>query len=98
MRETMASQRPHGGRRGSYRARPLGEGIGRRFGYDRVSAAREEFITSCVPDSLVQKRPLGKIVWPHNVDSDGWRGFRSTPADLTRLLPGIAPEEIANAI
>ncbi|WP_273491123.1 DUF4011 domain-containing protein [Gordonia otitidis] len=76
----------------------LAKDIGRRFGYDRVSAARKEFITSCVPDSLVRKGPLGKFVWPHDVDIDGWRGFRSTPADLTRLLPDIAPEEIANAM
>lgn len=51
-----------------------------------------------MPDSLVRKGPLGKFVWPHDVDIDGWRGFRSTPADLTRFLPDIAPEEIANAM
>lgn len=76
----------------------LAKVIGRRFGYARVSAARKEFIIARVPKSLIKSDRLSDFVWPHGIDIGSWRGFRSTPTGLVRLLPDIAPEEIANAM
>ncbi|WP_067804336.1 DUF4011 domain-containing protein [Nocardia beijingensis] len=76
----------------------LARGLGKRFGYDRVSATRKYFITNCVPAELVHKSPLGTFVWPRQIDRMAWRGYRTTPADGGRPLSDIAPEEIINAM
>ncbi|MGZ9884001.1 DUF3320 domain-containing protein [Rhodococcus ruber] len=72
--------------------------VARRFGFERVGAARKEFVGECVPADLVHSTPLGKFVWPPQLDRASWRGFRTTPDDVIRSLNEIAPEEILNAM
>ena len=69
----------------------LARDIGHRFGFDRVSSNRKEFITSCVPSELIRSTELGDFVWPRELDQETWRGFRTTPEDMTRALAEIAP-------
>ncbi|UOT04493.1 DUF4011 domain-containing protein [Rhodococcus opacus] len=76
----------------------LARDVARRFGFDRVSAARKDFVISCVPAELIHTDPLGSFVWPRQIDSITWRGYRTTPDDVTRPLNDIAPEEILNAM
>lgn len=76
----------------------LARNIGVRFGFGRVTASRAEVITSVVPPELVHSSELGDFVWPAQLDPSTWRGYRSKPADHTRALPDIAPEEIVNAM
>lgn len=63
-----------------------------------MSAARKDFVISCVPAELIHTDPLGSFVWPRQIDSITWRGYRTTPDDVTRPLNDIAPEEILNAM
>jgi len=72
--------------------------IARRFGFDRVSAARKEFVSDCVPGELIHSGPLGTFVWPHQIDRATWTGYRATPDDVARPLSEVAPEEIVNAM
>ena len=72
--------------------------VARRFGFERVAAARKEFVEQCVPSELIHSSPLGKFVWPPQIDRATWSGFRTTPDDVTRSLTDIAPEEILNAM
>ncbi|MEU1950833.1 DUF4011 domain-containing protein [Nocardia rhamnosiphila] len=76
----------------------LARDVGRRFGFDRVSAARKDFIADCVPVELIHRGPLGIFVWPHQIDPGTWHGYRTTPEGLARPLNDIAPEEIVNAM
>lgn len=76
----------------------LARDVARRFGFDRVSAARKDFVIQCVPDELTHTAPLGTFVWPRQIDRETWRGYRTTPGDITRPLGDIAPEEIVNAM
>ncbi|WP_305094533.1 DUF4011 domain-containing protein [Prescottella sp. R16] len=76
----------------------LARDVGRRFGFDRVSATRKGFITDCVPAELVHATALGSFVWPRELDRVEWRGYRTTPEGVTRSLGDIAPEEIVNAM
>ncbi|MAU84673.1 MAG: DNA/RNA helicase [Gordonia sp.] len=76
----------------------LARRVGHRFGYDRLRANRKEFILSCVPKALVRSGELGAFAWPDSVDPSTWRGFRSTPEDMSRALSDIAREEIVNAM
>ena len=76
----------------------LARSIGRRFGFDRVAAGRQQFILEHVPAELVHSSALGTFVWPRHLDLQTWRGFRTTPDDVDRLLPEVAPEEIINAM
>lgn len=75
----------------------LARNIGVRFGFGRVTVGRSELIIGVVPKELRRSNDLG-FVWPDQLDPDTWRGYRSTPADLTRALTDIAPEEIVNAM
>ncbi|MFF0242222.1 DUF4011 domain-containing protein [Rhodococcus pyridinivorans] len=72
--------------------------VAKRFGFERVKAARKEFVGECVPPELIHATPLGSFVWPRQLDRTTWRGFRTTPDDVTRSLNEIAPEEIVNAM
>lgn len=76
----------------------LARDVGRRFGFDRVSAARKSFVIECVPAELVHATPLGSFVWPREIDRADWRGYRTTPDGVTRSLGDIAPEELVNAM
>ncbi|MBP1159800.1 hypothetical protein JOE46_001959 [Rhodococcus sp. PvR099] len=76
----------------------LARDVGRRFGFDRVSASRKGFVIDCVPAELIQATPLGNFVWPRELDCAEWGGYRSTPDNVTRSLSDIAPEEIVNAM
>ena len=76
----------------------LARDVARRFGFDRVSAARKEFVVDCVPTELMSTTPLGTFVWPRQINKADWRGFRKTPDDVTRPVSDIAPEEILNAM
>lgn len=76
----------------------LARDVGRRFGFNRVAAARKDFVIDSVPPELIHRSPLGDFVWPRQIDRTAWRGYRSTPVDLTRSLGDIAPEEIINAM
>ncbi|NKS42692.1 DUF3320 domain-containing protein [Rhodococcus hoagii] len=76
----------------------LARDVGRRFGFDRVSASRKSFVIECVPAELVHVSPLGSFVWPREIDRAEWRGYRTTPDGVTRSLNDIAPEEIINAM
>ncbi|NKW37113.1 hypothetical protein GS935_09110 [Rhodococcus hoagii] len=59
----------------------LARDVGRRFGFDRVSASRKSFVIECVPAELVHASPLGSFVWrvrstvPNGADTDHarWR-------------------------
>ncbi|WP_418345541.1 DUF3320 domain-containing protein [Rhodococcus pyridinivorans] len=62
----------------------LARDVARRFGFDRVSAARREFVVDCVPTELISTTPLGTFVWPRQINKADWRGFRTTPDDVTR--------------
>jgi hypothetical protein len=83
---------------GPIAAARLARSIGRRFGFDRVAAGRQEFILQAVPAELVRRSELGEFVWPSDVDPDTWRGYRTTPEDVERPLSDVAPEEIINAM
>ncbi len=72
--------------------------VAKRFGFDRVSAARKEFVIACVPAELIHTALLGTFVWPHQIDHATWNGYRTTPEEATRSLSDIAPEEIINAM
>ena len=72
--------------------------IGTRFGFDRLRAARKELIERCIPGELLRSGLGGDFVWPAGLDSESWRGFRITQTGITRPLPEISPEEIANAM
>ncbi|MBO0853142.1 MAG: DUF4011 domain-containing protein [Nocardia sp.] len=76
----------------------LAKAIGKRFGFDRVSASRKAFVVDCVPTELIHTGPLGTFVWPHQIDRATWNGFRTTPDEVSRPLGEIAPEEIVNAM
>ncbi|WP_370852721.1 DUF3320 domain-containing protein [Rhodococcus sp. 1139] len=76
----------------------LARDVGRRFGLDRVSAGKRETIVRCIPAELIKKSGLGDFVWPKELNPIGWRGYRTTPAEITRSLMDIAPEEIVNAM
>ncbi|RVW08232.1 DUF3320 domain-containing protein [Prescottella agglutinans] len=76
----------------------LARDVGRRFGFDRVPAARKSFVIECVPAELVHATPLGSFVWPREIDRAEWRGYRTTPESVTRSLGDIASEEIVNAM
>ncbi|WP_328811374.1 DUF3320 domain-containing protein [Rhodococcus sp. NBC_00294] len=71
--------------------------IGGRFGFDRLKAARKDSIERCVPQELIRTSKGGTFVWPADLDGMTWRGFRTTPSDVTRPLSEISLEEIANA-
>lgn len=76
----------------------LARSVGRRFGFERVTAGRQAFILQALPEERVRRSELGDFAWPPDRDPATWRGFRSTPADLDRPLADIAPEEIVNAM
>lgn len=76
----------------------LARTIARRFGFDRVPGARQRFILDLVPPDLVHPSDLGDFVWPTQLNRTTWRGYRTTPPDLSRPLTDIAPEEIINAM
>lgn len=76
----------------------LARDVARRFGFDRVSAARRDFVIDCVPTELISTTTLGAFVWPRQLDKTTWRGFRTTPGNVIRPLSDIAPEEILNAM
>jgi len=76
----------------------LAREIGHRFGYDRVSAGRKDFIIRCVPNELIRSSDLGDFVWPRQIEQQAWRGFRNPREEMTRPLAEVAPEEIANAM
>ncbi len=76
----------------------LARQIAARFGFDRVPAARSEFILSLVPPSQIRTTDLGSFVWPTQVSPDSWRGHRATPEGVKRPLGEVAPEEIINAM
>ncbi|MFD4402354.1 DUF4011 domain-containing protein [Nocardia sp. NPDC058499] len=76
----------------------LARDVGRRFGFDRVAAARKDFVAECVPAELLRRGPMGVFVWPHQVNPETWKGYRTTPEGLVRPLNDIAPEEIVNAM
>ncbi|MFI6756085.1 AAA domain-containing protein [Rhodococcus coprophilus] len=76
----------------------LARDIARRFGFDRVSAARRDYVIDCVPGELISTTSLGSFVWPRQLDQGNWRGFRATPDHVARPLSDIAPEEILNAM
>lgn len=77
----------------------LARNVARRFGFDRVAAARRDFVLQSVPDELIERSDeLGSFVWPKGLDRATWRGFRKTPSDLNRPLTDVAPEEIINAM
>lgn len=75
----------------------LARDVCRRFGLDRVSAGKREMVVRCIPAELIKKSELGDFVWPKELNPIGWRGYRTTPAEITRSLMDIAPEEIVNA-
>jgi hypothetical protein len=72
--------------------------VGRRFGFDRVAAARQSFILEAVPADRVRSSSLGDFVWPTSLDPIEWRGYRTTPEGIDRPLTDVAPEEIVNAM
>ncbi|WP_084525968.1 DUF4011 domain-containing protein [Nocardia vaccinii] len=72
--------------------------VAKRFGFDRVSAARKDFVIECVPTELIHSDPMGAFVWPHQLDRMTWNGYRTTPDEVSRPLGEIAPEEIVNAM
>jgi hypothetical protein len=76
----------------------LARSIGRRFGFDRVTSGRQRFILEAVPAELVKRTTLGEFVWPTGLDNETWRGYRATPAAISRPLTDIAPEELINAM
>ncbi|MCC8929023.1 MULTISPECIES: DUF3320 domain-containing protein [Nocardiaceae] len=77
----------------------LARNVARRFGFDRVAAARRDFVLQSVPEELIERsEALGDFVWPKELDRGTWRGFRRTPSDLARPLSDVAPEEIINAM
>ncbi|WP_229719161.1 DUF4011 domain-containing protein [Nocardia jinanensis] len=76
----------------------LARDVGRRFGFDRVAAARKDFVAECVPAELISRGHLGVFVWPHQIAPGMWKGYRATPEGLVRPLNDIAPEEIVNAM
>lgn len=76
----------------------LARDIGRRFGLNRVRAKPRGFITECVPSELVHRSELGTFVWPRELDSHQWRGYRSILPGADRQIADIAPEEIINAM
>ena len=76
----------------------LARDVARRFGFDRVSAARRDFVIDCVPIELIATTSLGSFVWPRQIDRANWRGFRTTPDEVNRPVSDIAPEEILNAM
>ncbi|GAA3709708.1 DUF4011 domain-containing protein [Gordonia hankookensis] len=76
----------------------LARRVGHRFGYERLRANRKEFIISCVPKTLVRTDDLGSFAWPDALDPNSWRGYRSTPEDMSRALSDVAAEEVVNAM
>ncbi|OZF48319.1 DNA/RNA helicase [Rhodococcus sp. 14-2470-1b] len=77
----------------------LARNVARRFGFDRVAAARRDFVLQSVPEALIERsEELGSFVWPKELDRATWRGFRKTSSDLNRPLTDVAPEEIINAM
>ncbi len=72
--------------------------VAKRFGFDRVSAARKDFVIECVPAELIHSDSMGAFVWPHQIDRVTWNGYRTTPDEVSRPLGEIAPEEIVNAM
>lgn len=76
----------------------LARSIARRFGFDRVPGIRQRFILDLVPPDLVRSSEQGDFVWPTQLNPTTWRGYRTTPPDLSRPLTHIAPEEIVNAM
>ncbi|WP_414641202.1 DUF4011 domain-containing protein [Baekduia sp.] len=76
----------------------LARSIGRRFGFDRVAAARQRFILEALPTERVRSSELGEFAWPADLDPDAWRGYRTTPEEIDRPLSDLAPEEIINAM
>lgn len=76
----------------------LARSIGRRYGFDRVAAARQRFILEAVPADRVRTTELGEFVWPTGLDPESWRGYRATPPDVERPLTDVCPEEIINAM
>lgn len=85
-------------REGPIESNRLAREIAKRFGFDRVPAARAEFILSVVPEGLTHTSDLGSFVWPTQLNRGLWRGFRTTPDGVKRPISEIAPEEIINAM
>jgi hypothetical protein len=83
---------------GPIAAARLARSIGRRFGFGRVAAARQQFILEAVPAELMRTSELGEFVWPPGLNPETWRGYRTTPEDVERPLADVAPEEIINAM
>lgn len=84
---------------GPVEAGRLAHVVGARFGLSRVRESRRLAILGCAPaDVTKQTGPLGTFYWPQDVDPAQYGRFRRTPADVSRGVSEIAPEEIGNAM
>lgn len=67
------------------------------FDFNRAPAARSAAVIALVPRESQHATPLGTFVWPQNIASDSWLGFRTTQDSGDRAFDEIPPEEINNA-
>ncbi|TFD48811.1 DUF4011 domain-containing protein [Cryobacterium frigoriphilum] len=65
------------------------------FGLTKLSAARSRSILEQLPNDLTG---TDSFAWPSRIDPETWRGYRRTPAGLSRPLEQVSPREIVNAM